>query len=67
MKEDDDIRDMLKEKDEDLANVEALNETLIVKELKSKAELQAACWELNVCIFVPYSCLFGYISVVLFN
>lgn len=37
MKEDDDIRDMLKEKDEDLANVEALNKTLIVKELKSKA------------------------------
>ncbi|KAM5583638.1 factor of DNA methylation 1 [Rosa sericea] len=36
------IREKLKEKEEELANVEALNNTLIVKELKSNTELQEA-------------------------
>nr|XP_011461200.1 PREDICTED: factor of DNA methylation 2-like isoform X1 [Fragaria vesca subsp. vesca]XP_011461201.1 PREDICTED: factor of DNA methylation 2-like isoform X1 [Fragaria vesca subsp. vesca] len=40
------IRIKLKEKEEELANVEALNNTLIVKELKSNTELQEARTEL---------------------
>nr|XP_011461207.1 PREDICTED: factor of DNA methylation 2-like [Fragaria vesca subsp. vesca] len=40
------IQNKLKEKEEELADIEALNNTLIVKELKSNTELQEARTEL---------------------
>ena len=52
----DEIEETLKEKEEDLEDVEALHQALVVKERKCNDELQEARKELiNVCTSFPLS------------
>ena len=61
------IEEALKDRDEDLEAMEALNQTLIVKERRSNEELQQARKELiNVSTyFIPTMC-FSIIIIIMF-